>query len=59
VRNSFVHALQHMSFIGIGILVWWSALEAKRRRMPGAVEDPYSLGARMIGMSFVLTAGTG
>jgi cytochrome c oxidase assembly factor CtaG len=27
VRNSFVHALQHMSFIGIGILVWWSALE--------------------------------
>jgi putative copper resistance protein D len=59
VRNSFVHALQHMSFVGIGILVWWSALEPKRRRMPGELwKIPYILGARMIGMflgmSFVL-----
>jgi cytochrome c oxidase assembly factor CtaG len=51
VRNSFVHALQHMSFVGIGILVWWSALEPKRRRMPGELwKIPYILGARMIGM---------
>jgi cytochrome c oxidase assembly factor CtaG len=59
VRNSFVHALQHMSFVGIGILVWWSALEPKRRRMPGELwKIPYIIGARMIGMflgmSFVL-----
>jgi putative membrane protein len=59
VRNPLVHALQHMSFVGIGILVWWSALEPKRRRLRGDLwKIPYLLGARMIGMmlgmSFVL-----
>src|SRR3954452_35244 len=59
VRNPLVHALQHMSFIGIGILVWWSALNPKRRRVHGDLwKIPYLLGARMIGMmlgmSFVI-----
>ena len=59
VRNPLVHALQHMSFVAIGILVWWSALEPKRRRLHGDLwKIPYLLGARMIGMmlgmSFVL-----
>jgi putative membrane protein len=59
VRNPLVHALQHMSFVGIGILVWWSALDPKRRRPRGELwKIPYLLGARMIGMmlgmSFVL-----
>jgi len=59
VRNPLVHALQHMSFVAIGILVWWSALEPKRRRLRGELwKIPYLLGARMIGMmlgmSFVL-----
>jgi putative membrane protein len=59
VRHPFVHALQHLSFVGIGILVWWSALEPKRRRIHGDLwKIPYLLGARMIGMflgmSFVL-----
>jgi len=59
VRNPLVHALQHMSFVGIGILVWWSALNPKRRRVHGDLwKIPYLLGARMIGMmlgmSFVL-----
>jgi putative membrane protein len=59
VRNPLVHALQHMTFVAIGVLVWWSALEPKRRRMPGELwKIPYLLGARMIGMmlgmSFVL-----
>ena len=59
VRNPLVHALQHMSFIGIGILVWWSALDPKRRRVHGDLwKIPYLLGARMIGMmlgmSFVI-----
>jgi cytochrome c oxidase assembly factor CtaG len=45
--------------VWIGILVWWSALEPKRRRMRGELwKIPYLLGARMIGMmlgmSFVL-----
>jgi putative membrane protein len=59
VRHPFVHALQHMSFVGIGIIVWWSALEPKRRRLRGELwKIPYLLAARMIGMflgmSFVL-----
>src|SRR5919198_4500620 len=59
VRHPFVHALQHMSFVAIGVLVWWSALDPKRRRMRGELwKIPYLLGARMIGMmlgmSFVL-----
>ena len=59
VRHPFVHALQHMSFVAIGILVWWSALDPKRRRIHGDLwKIPYLLGARMIGMflgmSFVL-----
>jgi cytochrome c oxidase assembly factor CtaG len=48
-----------MSFVAIGILVWWSALEPKRRRLRGELwKIPYLLGARMVGMflgmSFVL-----
>jgi putative membrane protein len=59
VRYPLVHALQHMSFVGIGIIVWWSALEPKRRRLRGELwKVPYLLGSRMIGMmlgmSFVL-----
>src|SRR3954453_1442104 len=59
VRHPLVHVLQHMSFIAIGILVWWSALDPKRRRLRGELwKIPYLLGARMIGMmlgmSFVL-----
>jgi cytochrome c oxidase assembly factor CtaG len=59
VRYPVVHALQHMSFVAIGLLVWWSALEPKRRRVPGELwKIPYLIGARMLGMflgmSFVL-----
>jgi putative membrane protein len=59
VRHPFVHALQHMSFVAIGVLVWWSALEPKRRRLHGDLwKVPYLIGARMVGMflgmSFVL-----
>ena len=59
VRNPLVHALQHMSFVAIGVLVWWSALEPKRRRLRGELwKVPYIVGARMagmlLGMSFVL-----
>jgi putative membrane protein len=59
VRHPLVHALQHSSFIAIGVLVWWSVLEPKRRRLRGELwKIPYLLGARMVGMflgmSFVL-----
>jgi putative membrane protein len=59
VRHPVVHALQHMSFVAIGVLVWWSALEPKRRRLRGDLwKVPYMIGARFagmfLGMSFVL-----
>jgi cytochrome c oxidase assembly factor CtaG len=59
VKYPFVHALQHMSFVAIGVLVWWSAVEPKRRRLRGELwKVPYLIGARMagmlLGMSFVL-----
>jgi cytochrome c oxidase assembly factor CtaG len=59
VKDPLVHALQHATFVGAGILVWWSALEPKRRRLRGELwKVGYILGARMVGMflgmSFVL-----
>jgi cytochrome c oxidase assembly factor CtaG len=59
VRNDFVHVAQHASFVFAGVLVWWSALEPKRRRLRGELwKIGHILSARMIGMflgmSFVL-----
>jgi len=59
VRHDLVHAAQHASFVFAGMLVWWPALEPKRRRLHG---DLWKIGhifaARMLamflGMSFVL-----
>ena len=51
VRSDVVHALQHASFVGIGILVWWSALEPNRRRLRGDLwKIGHILAARMVGM---------
>ena len=59
VASPWVHALQHASFVSTGILVWWAALEPKRRRTPGALwKIGHILAARllsmMVGMAFVL-----
>ena len=35
LNSEVVHALQHQSFVAISVLVWWSALEPERRRLPG------------------------
>ncbi len=51
VRHDLVHALQHASFVAIGMLVWWSALEPKRRRLGGELwKIGHILAARMLGM---------
>jgi putative copper resistance protein D len=51
MKYPVVHALQHMSFISTAILVWWSAIEPKRRRVPGELwKISHILGARMLGM---------
>ena len=59
LESPWVHALQHASFISTGVLVWWAALEPKRRRTPGALwKIGHVLAARllsmMVGMAFVL-----
>lgn len=51
VRHPLVHAAQHASFVATGMLVWWSALEPKRRRLRGELwKIGHILSARMLGM---------
>ncbi len=51
VRHDLVHVLQHACFIGAGILVWWPALEPKRRRLRGELwKIGHIISARMLGM---------
>ena len=70
LRYPLVHALQHISFVAIGLLVWWAVLDPQHRCMHGDLwKIPYLLAVRfmgmMIGMAFVLvrvplyTAGYG
>ena len=54
-----VHALQHQSFVAIGLLVWWPVLEPNRSRMPGELwKAGYVLGTRLmtmfVGMAFLV-----
>jgi cytochrome c oxidase assembly factor CtaG len=51
LRHPLVHALQHESFVAGSLLVWWSVIEPKHRRVPGELwKAPYVLGARLAGM---------
>lgn len=51
VASDVVHALQHGSFVGIGVLVWWAALEPSRRRFTGELwKIAHILGTRLLGM---------
>jgi putative membrane protein len=59
MASELVHALQHASFVAIGVLVWWAPLEPHRRRLSGELwKIGHILGVRMlgmfIGMAFVL-----
>jgi cytochrome c oxidase assembly factor CtaG len=58
-RHPFIHALQHESFVAGSLLVWWSVIEPKRRRVPADLwKAPYLLGARLpgmlLGMAFIV-----
>ena len=51
LRDPLVHGLEHQTFIVTSLLVWWPALEPKRRRTPGELwKMAYILGARVTGM---------
>ena len=60
LRSDAVHALQHGSFVGISVLVWWSAIEPKRRRLQGELWKighivGASLAGMFLGMAFIVT----
>jgi putative membrane protein len=58
LRNEWLHALQHWSFIAASVLVWWAPLEPQRLRVRGELwKAGQVLGARlggmMLGMAFL------
>jgi putative membrane protein len=51
LRDPAVHALQHASFVFIGVLIWWAALEPQRARLRGELwKIPYVIASRLISM---------
>ncbi len=57
--NSFVHALQHQSFVIGSVLLWWSVIDPKHRRLHGELwKAGHLLGSRLasmlLGMAFLL-----
>lgn len=59
LENDAVHAVQHQSFVFASVLVWWAAMEPKRRRLRGELwKIGHILGARLagmfLGMAFVI-----
>ena len=59
LNSDVVHALQHESFVAIGLLVWWPVLEPNKSRLPGELwKAGYVLGTRVmtmfVGMAFLI-----
>jgi putative membrane protein len=57
--SDVVHALQHQSFVAIGLLVWWPVLEPNRSRLHAELwKAGYVLGTRVmtmfVGMAFLI-----
>jgi cytochrome c oxidase assembly factor CtaG len=51
LHDPALHALQHLSFVFAGVLIWWSALEPQRRRLRGELwKIPYIFAQRMVSM---------
>jgi putative copper resistance protein D len=51
LRHPLVHALQHESFVIASVLVWWSVIEPKRRRLRGELwKIGQVIGCRLAGM---------
>ena len=51
LESPVVHALQHESFVIASLLVWWPAIEPKRRRLRGELwKAGHIMGCRLAGM---------
>ncbi len=62
VRHPLLHAVQHMSFMAVNLLLWWPVIEPQRRRMGGQLwKIGYLFAARMatmfLGMVFLFARG--
>jgi putative membrane protein len=61
LRSPVLHALQHESFVIASVLVWWPAIEPKRRRLRGELwKIGHILGCRLpgmfLGMAFIVAS---
>ena len=63
LESPVVHVLQHQSFVLASLLVWWPAVEPKRRRLRGELwKIGHIMGARLAGMflamAFIIASST-
>ena len=63
LESPVLHALQHQSFVAASLLVWWPAIEPKRRRLRGELwKAGHIMGARLAGMflamAFIIASST-
>jgi putative membrane protein len=63
LESPVVHALQHQSFVAASLLVWWPAIEPKRRRLRGELwKIAHIMGCRLAGMflamAFIIASST-
>jgi len=63
LRSPVLHALQHESFVIASLLVWWPAIEPKRRRLRGELwKIGHIMGCRLAGMflamAFIIASST-
>jgi cytochrome c oxidase assembly factor CtaG len=63
LESPVVHALQHQSFVAASLLVWWPAIEPKRRRLRGELwKAGHIMGCRLAGMflamAFIIASTT-
>jgi putative membrane protein len=61
LESPVLHALQHQSFVIASLLVWWPALEPKRRRLRGELwKAGHIMGSRLagmfLGMAFIIAS---
>ena len=63
LESPVLHALQHQSFVIASLLVWWPAIEPKRRRLRGELwKAGHIMGCRLAGMflamAFIIAGST-